>query len=365
MARVAVRPVALGVSVLALTAGHAAYEATAKTVTVVVDGQARQVRTHGSTVRDVLKAAHLSVGSHDLLAPATDIQLSPTTTVVLRHGRLMSLTVDGTKRDVWVTALSVSEALDQIGLRADGALLSADRSREIPLKGFSLAVRTRKQVSVLDGGRLRRVASNGVTVQDLLNEQRIRVGKADTLSPAPNHALLNGAVVRITRIAGGRLVDTVPVAFPVERRPNSAMWKGDTRVLREGRVGVLRRTFRLTLVNGKVTSRNLVTSKQVQAPVTQIVEYGTRINPYSVPGADGLNWRALAQCESGGNPRAVSSGGTYRGMYQFTLSAWHSVGGQGDPIDHAAGEQTYRAKLLYKRRGGASPWPTCGKYLYT
>ena len=27
-------------------------------------------------------------------------------------------------------------------------------------------------------------------------------------------------------------------------------------------------------------------------------------------------------------------------------------------------EQTYRAKLLYVQRG-ASPWPACGKYLYS
>lgn len=364
MARVAVRPVALGVSVLVLTTGHAAYEATAKTVPVVVDGQARHVRTHGSTVREVLKAAKLEVGPHDLLAPARDVKVTPTTTVVLRHGRLMSLTVDGTKRDVWVTALSVSEALDQMGLRAEGALLSADRSRAIPLKGFSLAVRTRKQISLLDGGRLRRVATNGITVQDLLNEQHVSLKSSDTLSPARTAALTSGTVVRITRIAGRQLVDTVPIDFSVQRRPNSSMWQGETKVIREGRLGVLRRTFRLTVVNGRITSRKLVSSKQMQSPVAQIMEYGTRVNPYSVPGADGLNWRALARCESGGNPRAVSSGGTYRGLYQFTLGTWHGLGGQGDPIDHSAAEQTYRAKLLFKRRG-TGPWPTCGRLLYS
>ncbi len=363
-ARVAARPVVVGLSVLALTGGHAAYEATAKNVAVVVDGKTRHVKTHGSTVHDVLKAAGLEVGPHDLLAPATDITLTPTTTVVLRHGRLMSLTVDGRRRDVWVTALSVAEALDQMGLRADGAVLSADRSRAIPLKGFSLAVHTRKQVSLLDGGRVRRVATNGLTVQDLLAELRIRVRPGDRLFPAAGAALVNGGVVRVTRMDGRLMVDSAPIAFPVKRRPNSRMWRGDTRVVTQGRVGVLRRTFRLTYVNGRLTTKRLVSATRTQAPVTQVVEYGTRVNPYSVPGADGLNWPALARCESGGNPRAVSSGGTYRGLYQFTLSTWHALGGQGDPVDHSAGEQTYRAKLLYKRRG-TSPWPTCGRLLYS
>src|SRR3954468_22052927 len=38
----------------------------------------------------------------------------------------------------------------------------------------------------------------------------------------------------------------------------------------------------------------------------------------------------IAQCESGGNPRAVSADGQYRGKYQFDGSTWASLGGSGD-----------------------------------
>jgi soluble lytic murein transglycosylase-like protein len=79
-------------------------------------------------------------------------------------------------------------------------------------------------------------------------------------------------------------------------------------------------------------------------------------------GADGLDWGALARCESGGNPRAVSSTGKYRGLYQFSISTWRGVGGAGDPIDASPAEQTYRAKILYNRSGRGS-WPVCGRYL--
>ncbi len=68
---------------------------------------------------------------------------------------------------------------------------------------------------------------------------------------------------------------------------------------------------------------------------------------------------AIASCESGGNPTAVSSGGTYRGLYQFDYGTWASVGGTGDPAAASAAEQTYRAALLYSR-SGSSPWPICG-----
>jgi soluble lytic murein transglycosylase-like protein len=67
---------------------------------------------------------------------------------------------------------------------------------------------------------------------------------------------------------------------------------------------------------------------------------------------------AIGECESGGDPHAVSSGGTYRGKYQFDYGTWASVGGHGDPAAASEREQDYRAALLYER-SGSSPWPVC------
>ncbi len=69
---------------------------------------------------------------------------------------------------------------------------------------------------------------------------------------------------------------------------------------------------------------------------------------------------AIAACESGGNPRAVGGGGTYRGKYQFDVGTWHAVGGTGDPAAAPEAEQDRRAAMLYARRGSA-PWPVCGR----
>ncbi len=69
---------------------------------------------------------------------------------------------------------------------------------------------------------------------------------------------------------------------------------------------------------------------------------------------------SIARCESGGNPRAVSSSGTYRGLFQFDYGTWASVGGKGDPAAASKTEQYRRAAMLYAR-SGASPWPVCGR----
>lgn len=70
--------------------------------------------------------------------------------------------------------------------------------------------------------------------------------------------------------------------------------------------------------------------------------------------------KRIARCESGGDPTAVSAGGTYRGKYQFDRGTWRSMGGSGDPAQASEAEQDRRALKLY-RAAGTTPWPVCGR----
>jgi hypothetical protein len=66
----------------------------------------------------------------------------------------------------------------------------------------------------------------------------------------------------------------------------------------------------------------------------------------------------IAQCESGGNPRAVSADGRYRGKYQFDMATWRAMGGRGDPAKAPESTQDRLAIKLYRQRGTA-PWGNC------
>jgi peptidoglycan hydrolase-like protein with peptidoglycan-binding domain len=67
----------------------------------------------------------------------------------------------------------------------------------------------------------------------------------------------------------------------------------------------------------------------------------------------------IAECESGGDPTAVSSDGTFRGKYQFSFGTWRAMGGKGDPARASEAEQDRRAAKLLAQ-AGTSPWPVCG-----
>jgi peptidoglycan hydrolase-like protein with peptidoglycan-binding domain len=80
--------------------------------------------------------------------------------------------------------------------------------------------------------------------------------------------------------------------------------------------------------------------------------------PRSAPTRAASQLAAIAQCESGGDPRAVSASGRYRGKYQFDRATWRALGGTGDPAAAPEAEQDSRAAQLLATRGGAA-WPNC------
>jgi hypothetical protein len=96
-------------------------------------------------------------------------------------------------------------------------------------------------------------------------------------------------------------------------------------------------------------------------PATDPSAEGGGDNGAATAGAGGSATLAkIAQCESGGDPTAVSSDGQYRGKYQFTRATWARMGGSGDPAAAPEAEQDQRAAALLAHEGTA-PWPVCGR----
>lgn len=81
-----------------------------------------------------------------------------------------------------------------------------------------------------------------------------------------------------------------------------------------------------------------------------------RIRLAPVPTGDDV-LACIRRIESGGDYRAVSPSGRYRGAYQFDQRTFESVGGRGDPAEASPAEQDAAATTLLSRRG-LQPWPT-------
>jgi resuscitation-promoting factor RpfB len=348
---------------LGLVGGTLAFFLAQKAVTVTVDGQVRTVGTYADTVGEVLEEEGLEPASHDVVLPAVHQSVDDGDTVVLNRARPLELTVDGVSREVYVTALSVDEALEQLGYRADGLVLSASRSERLPLGGMELIITTPKQITLIADGQERVVSTTVATAGDLLAEQGIALSQTDRTSLYPEQALLDRMRLQVFRVQVSETPVTSEIPFERVETPDPNAFEGDETVTQAGQPGEQVTTFRVTVTDGVETGREQLSNQVTREPVAEQVTVGTKPRPTNSPSADGLNWAALAACESGGRPNAVSSSGTYRGMYQFSQSTWNSVGGSGDPAAASADEQTYRAQLLYQR-SGAGQWPHCGPRLF-
>lgn len=74
--------------------------------------------------------------------------------------------------------------------------------------------------------------------------------------------------------------------------------------------------------------------------------------------ADGMNWDAVAQCESNGNWATDTGNGKYGGL-QFKLATWQEYGGVGNPAQASKQEQIAVANRVLAGQGPAA-WPKCG-----
>ncbi|MFE2287954.1 ubiquitin-like domain-containing protein [Streptomyces sp. NPDC059443] len=354
-------PQALVVAFLA--GGTTAFVAADKEVRLTVDGVPQTLHTFAGDVDALLAAERLGVGPHDLVAPAGETALDDGDEIVVRYGRPMRLTLDGQRREVWTTARTVDGALRQLGIRAEGAYLSTPRTAPVPRTGLDLAVRTERSITFMADGRESTIRTNAATVQEALDQAGITLHGEDTTSVPPGAYPRDGQTVTVLRITGTREVREERIPYETETVKDATLFAGTEVVERAGRPGARRVTYGLRTVNGVRQKPRRLAEETVREPVTQLVKVGTKPLPDSVEGADGLDWGALARCESGGRPGATDASGTYGGLYQFDVQTWQSLGGSGRPQDATGPEQTYRAKKLYVQRG-ASPWPTCGRTLY-
>ncbi|WP_055471002.1 resuscitation-promoting factor, partial [Streptomyces pathocidini] len=346
-----------------LAGGTSAFVTHDKSVGLSVDGDPRTLHTFADDVQELLEDEGVELGPHDLVSPAPEEPLDNGDEVVVRHGRLLFLTLDGEPRRVWTTASTVEGALQELGVRVEGAYLSAARHAEIPRAGLALDVWTERAVTLLADGRERTIRTNAATIGDAVDQAGIELRGQDTTSVPQGSVPRDGQTVSVMRITGTKEVREEPVPYRTVRRLDPELFQGTEVVVRPGRQGAERVTYALRTVNGVRQKPRKLRAEVVRRPQAQMVHVGTRPLPVSVAGAEGLNWGAMARCESGGRPDAVDASGTYGGLYQFDTATWHHLGGRGRPQDAPPAEQTYRAKKLYVQRG-AGPWPHCGRKLH-
>ena len=367
--RTTVISVAAATALLVAGTAAAAVGTSYRHVTIEVDGVTHDVSGFFTTAGDALSTAGVSVGAHDLVAPASDQSVANGDTVVVRTATEYDVTIDGNQTTAWSTASSISGVLS--ALPATSATMAADRSysrAEMPLAENGDTIRV-----VADGTTTEVVASASEGASAILDKAGVSAGPIDRVTLENNGG---ETTLRVARVVRGTVSTTTEIPYETEEREDAEAEEGTEKTVQEGVAGSEVTEAYQETIDGNVTVSAVLSTTRTE-PTTRIVSKGTKEKkaegtstssssgaassgssssgssasaPAAVSGDDAAIWAAIAQCESGGNP-SINTGNGYYGMYQFSLPTWRSVGGSGLPSDASVEEQTMRARMLQQRAG--------------
>ncbi|MGI8418560.1 MAG: ubiquitin-like domain-containing protein [Nakamurella sp.] len=463
------KPLLIGAAVvIALVAATGiTMNALAKTVTISIDGHRQQVTTYSASVSGALAAAGVSVGDHDTLAPANGAAIGDGSTIAVQRGRLFTVTVDGKTRKLWTTATTIDQAMSELGLGVGYYALSANRSRAIPLAGFTVKADSLHTVTVADRGTkpakitspahtvrellaarhigigkndrvtpaLASKISSGLTVTvrtlptvqltlgsaaptavtmdvktvgSLLAAKKITLGRYDTVAPAAQTPVTDGLKIAITRVSVKHNLVTAAIAQPADQHVDDPeLLVGGIHTSSDGHPGSLTITYRVVSTNGRPAAPQEISRIVVTKPAATVINVGTKPKPPPPPppppppappvqtettpssppssassssssgsssgqppvkqaspppiSSSGVNWDAIANCESTNNWQTNTGNGYYGGL-QFDIQTWLAFGGgsYAPRADLASkGQQIAVANNVYHREGGLGAW-SCG-----
>lgn len=221
----AIRPGKLSALIVALglfsaVGGGVGYAALRKDVTIVAGGAVVRHATFKRTVGQTLAEAGIQLRSGDETAPALDARVREDLRIVVR--------------------------------------------RAVP-------------VTVMVDGKTRAVTSAAPTVEAFLQRRRVTLSSADKVFPARDAALVPGMRIRVVRIQHRLTTEAVAIPYRVRTSVDPKTPRGIVRVLSPGRPGLRERAWKVTLVDGKVSSRELIGQRVVRLPLDRVVAVGSRI----------------------------------------------------------------------------------------
>ncbi|EFT56913.1 septal ring lytic transglycosylase RlpA family protein [Cutibacterium acnes] len=252
------------------------------TVTFSVDGVSQQAKVKPGTVKQALAQRGITVGPHDDVQPSLDSEIHDGQVITVNYGRRVVVTIDGKKVVRWTTAKNVAEVLAQLNQSDPDNLVSVSRSLDISRAGLSFSMQTAKDVTVTIGGKTQKITAVG-TVADALKAAKVEVDSSDAVNPGLGTPLSDGMKITLTMVDQKSQKRRVAVPFSTKKVEDSSLPKGEIKVITKGVNGINEETWTVVFKDGKKVSEKKVSSKVVNAPVTQVVKVGTKTASSSSP----------------------------------------------------------------------------------
>lgn len=219
-----------------------------KTVTLDVGGEEQKVKTFALTVGQLLQAEEIEIGEHDRLVPGPEEFLQNKMTVTV--------------------------------------------TRAVPVKikiGENM-VDTNDTNDTNDKENIQEIYTLGATIQELIDEQEIKLEGEDFTLPQLDEPVKPDMTVQVIRQQTETWEEEVRIPHGITNRDAPQLSRGTTRVVQEGRQGIEKKVWKITYRNGAEFKRELESTEVTRRPVKRIVDLGTA-QPQQVVSRGGQDMR--------------------------------------------------------------------------
>nr|WP_211175807.1 3D domain-containing protein [Paenibacillus sp. SZ31] len=217
MALIAIFSIALTIMILLVVYGQAG-----KQISLVIDGKAQVVETRTGMLQEMLEEQSITVSPHDKVSMSMNGAITDGDRIVIERAVPVNITADGDTKTLYTTDSSVQEAIQKSGIQ---------------------------------------VASN------------------DKVYPALGTAVKADMKIRVVRVTKRTVDVEQPIAYKVIKTADPSLYKGDNRVVVNGKEGTLVQHIEKVFQDGELVSKKMVGKSVANNRVDKVIAVGTKAKP--------------------------------------------------------------------------------------
>ena len=192
--------------------------------------------------------------------------------------REVNATINGEEFKFSTKAYTVERFLEDENIEFGGRDYISTPLTTFIYDGMELEIKHATDFKVTADGKTKAYESLENTVGEALADVGVKVGENDIVTPKADSMLEKDMEIIVRRVTIKEEVVEEKVKFKTEKKDDSSIDEGSTKVVTRGSDGKDRVTYRVTYVDGKEKSRKEIGRETITKVVNEVIAVGTRIN---------------------------------------------------------------------------------------
>ncbi len=244
-------------------------------VKIIKDAEEFTITTTETEPIEILTAAGITLEDDDKLDFSGYVQ-GEGGTIVINTLKSVNVEYNNSITNYNVYGSTIGEALGEIKISPKGNEKVNYPLNEAVKDGMVIKIKPAFNVKLKADGKTQVLSVIEGTVADLLKEAGITLSGDDYTKPSLNKVLKANMTVKVYRVTYANKTVTKKIKYTTKTVKDDDMYIGETKVVKKGKNGKKKVTYRVKYVNGKKKSRKKISAVVVKKATKKVVKVGTK-----------------------------------------------------------------------------------------